>query len=127
MKRQHSMNYRFVSGSYSSEPIHIITGFMLLLRILFQFQHVLIKIRHEQPILNNTIFFKFSFSFCLGNLSSDFACILKNISVVPPDPLPNPDKQIQYALMNAFPSLKDNSSQHSHHFLQSCLPALLPK
>ena len=28
---------------------------LLLLCIFFQFQHVLIKIRHEQPILNHTI------------------------------------------------------------------------
>ena len=60
----------------------ILMAMLLLLCILFQFQHVFIKIRHKQPILNNTIFFKFSFSFCLGNLSSDFACILKNLSII---------------------------------------------
>ena len=43
------------------------------------------------------------------------------------DPLPNPDTLKRYALMNAFPSLKDNSSQHLHRFLQSYLPVLLPK
>ena len=38
--------------------LKIIMAMLLLLRILFQFQHVLIKVRQEQPILNNTIFFK---------------------------------------------------------------------
>ena len=60
----------------------ILIAMLLLLRVLFQFQHVLIKVGHKQSVLNNTIFFKFSFSFCLGNLSSDFACILKNLSVI---------------------------------------------
>ena len=55
---------------------------LLPLRILFQFQHVFIEVRHKQPILNNTIFFKFSFSFCFSNLGSDFTCILKNLSVI---------------------------------------------
>ena len=50
--------------------------------ILFQFQHVLIEVRHEHSILNDTIFFKFSFGFCLCNLGSNFACILKNFSVI---------------------------------------------
>ena len=54
----------------------------LFLRILFQFQHVLIKVGHKQPVLNDTILFKFSLSFCLGNLCRDLSCILKDLSVI---------------------------------------------
>jgi hypothetical protein len=43
------------------------------------------------------------------------------------DPLPNPNKLIQYVLMTAFPVLKDNFSLYLHHFLLLCLPELLPK
>ena len=120
---------------------------LLLFRILLQFQHVLIKVRHKQPILNNTIFFKFGLSFCLAISAVIFlhpeeplchlpsgidpdalpSPPLSSEYDVPHDPLPNPDKRIQYAPVTAFPSPKDNSSQCSHHFLQSYLPVLLPK
>ena len=46
---------------------------LLLLRILFQFQHVFIKVRHKQSVLNNTILFKFSLCFSLGNLCRDLS------------------------------------------------------
>lgn len=54
----------------------------LFLRILFQFQHVFIKIRHEQSVLNNTILFKFSLRFCLCNLCCNLTYILKDLSVI---------------------------------------------
>lgn len=57
---------------------------LLLLCILFQFQHVLIKVRHKQSVLNDTIIFKFSFGFCLGNLCSDFACIHNSSVLIAP-------------------------------------------
>ena len=49
--------------------LKILMAMLLLLRILFQFQHVLIKVRHKQPILNDTIFFKFGFGMKLCNFS----------------------------------------------------------
>ena len=46
------------------------------LYIFFQFQHILVEIRHEQPILNNTVLFKFGFGMKLCNFSWHFPCIL---------------------------------------------------
>lgn len=48
----------------------------LFLRILFQFKHVLIKVRHEQSILDDTVFFKFCLSMKLCNFCGHLACIL---------------------------------------------------
>ena len=79
----------FFAPTDDSTPMHstfgklkILIAMLLLLRVLFQFQHVLIKVRHEQSILNHAVFFKFSFGLCLGNLCCDLTCILKNLSVI---------------------------------------------
>ena len=79
--RRYSQILKLKQG-YKEEIQQEILIAILLFHILFQFQHVFIEVRHKQPILNNTIFFKFSFSFCFSNLGSDFTCILKNLSVI---------------------------------------------
>ena len=48
----------------------------LFLCAFFQFQHVLIKIRHKQSVLNNTVLFKFGLSMELGNFCGHLTRIL---------------------------------------------------
>lgn len=48
----------------------------LFLCVFFQLQHVLIKVRHKQSILNHTVFFKFCLSMKLCNFCGHLTCIL---------------------------------------------------
>lgn len=48
----------------------------LFLCTFFQFQHVLIEVRHKQSILDDTVFFKFCLSMKFCNFCGHLACIL---------------------------------------------------
>ena len=48
----------------------------LFLCAFFQFQHVLVEVRHKQSVLNHTVFFKFCLSMKLRNFCRHFACVL---------------------------------------------------
>ena len=71
----------------SDEPIHSTWlscrispsrpgSWSLFLCTFFQFQHVLIEVRHKQSILDDTVFFKFCLSMKFCNFCGHLACIL---------------------------------------------------